>query len=126
MCVLNYRPARPAERIRNRAPFRKTDVFAYAFRHSYCQRLADAGVPQETLRRLMDHRSADTTAQYYTVTNARKRNAIECPARFQCDGCTFFRSDQSHLPDLTACCIGINFSKRAVVSSVTSLRAVRS
>jgi integrase len=128
-------------------PFRKTDVFAYAFRHAYCQRLADAGVPQETLRRLMDHRSADTTAQYYTVTNARKRKAIEsvkrlsfdthgshapvaeelysmaavavpfgnctepanikaagkaCPARFQCGGCTFFRSDPSHLPDLTA------------------------
>lgn len=127
--------------------FRKTDVFAYAFRHAYCQRLADAGVPQETLRRLMDHRSADTTAQYYTVTNARKRKAIEsvkrlsfdtrgahapvseelysmaavavpfgncteptnikaggkaCPARFQCGGCTFFRSDPSHLPDLTA------------------------
>lgn len=128
-------------------PFCKTSVFAYAFRHSYCQRLADAGVPQETLRRLMDHRSADTTAQYYTVTNARKRKAIEsvkrlsfdalgahspvtedlysmaavavpfgncteptnikaagkaCPARFQCGGCTFFRSDPSHLPDLKA------------------------
>jgi integrase len=128
-------------------PFEKTSVFAYAFRHSYCQRLADAGVAQETLRRLMDHRSADTTAKYYTVTNARKRKAIEsvkrlsfdttgthapiaeelysmaavavpfgncteptnikaggkaCPARFQCGGCTFFRSDPSHLPDLKA------------------------
>lgn len=128
-------------------PFTKSSVFAYAFRHSYCQRLADAGVAQETLRRLMDHRSADTTAKYYTVTNARKRKAIEsvkrlsfdthgnhapvgedlysmaavavpfgncteptnikaagkaCPARFQCGGCTFFRSDPSHLPDLKA------------------------
>lgn len=128
-------------------PFGKSAVFAYAFRHSYCQRLADAGVAQETLRRLMDHRSADTTARYYTVTNARKRKAIEsvkrlsfdtdgthapvaeelysmaavavpfgncteptnikaggkaCPARFQCGGCTFFRSDPSHLPDLKA------------------------
>lgn len=128
-------------------PFNKTAVFAYAFRHSYCQRLADAGVAQETLRRLMDHRSADTTAKYYTVTNARKRKAIEsvkrlsfdthgnhspigedlysmaavavpfgncteptnikaggkaCPARFQCGGCTFFRSDPSHLPDMRA------------------------
>ncbi|MCQ6271922.1 site-specific integrase [Pseudarthrobacter sp. R1] len=127
--------------------FDKRNVFAYAFRHSYCQRLADAGVAQETLRRLMDHRSADTTARYYTVTNARKRKAIEsvkrfsfdmqgthapvaedlysmaavavpfgnctepanikaagkaCPARFQCGGCTFFRSDPSHLPDLKA------------------------
>lgn len=112
-----------------------------------CQRLADAGIAQETLRRLMDHRSADTTAKYYTVTHARKRKAIEsvkrlsfdthgahapvteelysmaavavpfgncteptnikaggkaCPARFQCGGCTFFRSDPSHLPDLKA------------------------
>jgi hypothetical protein len=25
-----------------------------------------------------------------------------CPARFQCGGCTFFRSDPSHLPDLKA------------------------
>ncbi len=128
-------------------PFGKSAVFAYAFRHSYCQRLADAGAAQETLRRLMDHRSADTTARYYTVTNARKRKAIEsvkrlsfdthgthapvagelysmaavavpfgncteptnikaggkaCPARFQCGGCTFFRSDPSHLPDLKA------------------------
>ncbi|MEW1920754.1 tyrosine-type recombinase/integrase [Pseudarthrobacter oxydans] len=128
-------------------PFAKSAVFAYAFRHSYCQRLADAGIAQETLRRLMDHRSADTTARYYTVTNARKRKAIEsvkrlsfdpagahapveeelysmaavavpfgncteptnikaggkaCPARFQCGGCTFFRSDPSHLPDLNA------------------------
>ncbi len=128
-------------------PFGKSAVFAYAFRHSYCQRLADAGVAQETLRRLMDHRSADTTARYYIVTNARKRKAIEsvkrlsfdthgahapvteelssmaavavpfgncteptnikaggkaCPARFQCGGCTFFRSDPSHLPDLKA------------------------
>lgn len=128
-------------------PFPKSDVFAYAFRHSYCQRFADAGVDQETLRRLMDHRTANTTAQYYTVTNSRKRKAIEsvkrltfdtqgshapvtedlysmavvavpfgncteptnikaggkaCPARFQCGGCTFFRSDPSHLPDLKA------------------------
>lgn len=137
----------PAEGSGAGTPFDKTHVFAYAFRHSYCQRLADAGVAQETLRRLMDHRSADTTARYYTVTNARKRKAIEsvkrlsfdvqgahspvaeelysmaavavpfgncteptnikaagkaCPARFQCGGCTFFRSDPSHLPDLKA------------------------
>lgn len=66
-------------------PFTKTSVFAYAFRHSYCQRLADAGVAQETLCRLMDHRSADTTAKYYTVTNARKRKAIESVKRLSFD-----------------------------------------
>lgn len=137
----------PAYGISPASTFRGTDIFAYAFRHSYCQRLADAGVAQETLRRLMDHKSADTTAGYYTVTNQRKRTAIEsvkrlsldiqgnnapisdelhsmaavavpfgncteptnikaggkaCPARFQCGGCTFFRTDPSHLPDLKA------------------------
>lgn len=56
-----------------------------ACRHSYCQRLADAGVAQKTLRRLMDHRFADTTARYYTVTNARKRKAIESAKRLSVD-----------------------------------------
>ncbi|MBC9731466.1 tyrosine-type recombinase/integrase, partial [Streptomyces sp. TRM68367] len=43
-------------------PFDRTKIFPYAFRHTFCQRYADAGVPLHVLQALMDHRSADTTA----------------------------------------------------------------
>ncbi|MGR8007623.1 tyrosine-type recombinase/integrase [Streptomyces hypolithicus] len=46
-------------------PFDRDLIYPYAFRHSYCQRHADAGIPQDVLRDLMDHRSANTTAGYY-------------------------------------------------------------
>ena len=53
------------------------NVYLYALRHSYAQRHADAGVPLDTLQKLMDHRTAATTQMYYRVTWARKREAIE-------------------------------------------------
>ena len=53
------------------------NVYLYALRHSYAQRHADAGVPLDTLQKLMDHRTAATTQIYYRVTWARKREAIE-------------------------------------------------
>ena len=40
-------------------------VVLYAYRHSYAQRHADAGVPIDVLRELMDHRKLDTTKGYY-------------------------------------------------------------
>ncbi|GAA1240341.1 tyrosine-type recombinase/integrase [Streptomyces rhizosphaericus] len=46
-------------------PFDRDKVFPYAFRHTFCQRYADAGVPLHVLQALMDHRSANTTAAYY-------------------------------------------------------------
>ena len=52
-------------------------VYLYALRHSYAQRHADAGVPIDTLQKLMDHRTTATTQIYYRVTWARKREAIE-------------------------------------------------
>ncbi|MET7852682.1 tyrosine-type recombinase/integrase [Streptomyces avermitilis] len=58
-------------------PFDRDLIFPYAFRHSYCQRHADAGVPQDVLRDLMDHRSANTTAGYYKVSLKRKREAVK-------------------------------------------------
>ena len=39
----------------------KTKIVLYAYRHSYAQRHADAGVPVEVLRELMSHRKLDTT-----------------------------------------------------------------
>jgi hypothetical protein len=43
----------------------KAFVVLYAYRHTYAQRHADAGVPIDVLRELMDHRKLDTTKQYY-------------------------------------------------------------
>jgi integrase len=58
-------------------PFDRSRIFPYAFRHSYAQRLADAGVAVDVLKDLMDHNSIDTTMGYYKVTLNRKRQAVE-------------------------------------------------
>jgi integrase len=57
-------------------PFDRSRIFPYAFRHSFCQRYADAGMPQHVLQALMDHKSGQTTAAYYRVTNKMKREAM--------------------------------------------------
>lgn len=44
--------------------FDKRRVILYAYRHTYAQRHADAGVPIDV--ELMDHRSLDTTRGYYS------------------------------------------------------------
>jgi hypothetical protein len=132
----------------------KNLITPYSYRHSYAQRHADAGVPIDVLRELMDHTSMDTTKRYYRVGEARRRQAVDrvtamqfdrhgnriwrqatalldseharyaigevavpygtcaepsnvqagggaCPVRFRCAGCDHFRTDVSHLPDLT-------------------------
>ena len=61
----------------NGGAFPIENVYLYALRHSYAQRHADAGVPLDTLQKLMDHRTAATTQIYYRVTWTRKREAIE-------------------------------------------------
>ena len=67
----------PALLDENGTAFPSESVYLYALRHSYAQRHADAGVPLDTLQKLMDHRTAATTQIYYRVTWARKREAIE-------------------------------------------------
>ncbi|MEU2736756.1 tyrosine-type recombinase/integrase [Streptomyces sp. NPDC007095] len=57
-------------------PFDRSLIYPYAFRHSFCQRYADAGMPQHVLQDLMDHKSADITAAYYKVSIKMKREAI--------------------------------------------------
>ena len=57
--------------------FDRSQIYPYAFRHSYAQRHADAGVELDVLRELLDHRSVDTTMGYYKVTSKRKREAVE-------------------------------------------------
>ncbi|MEX5709136.1 tyrosine-type recombinase/integrase [Parafrankia sp. FMc6] len=58
----------------------------YAFRHTYAQRHADAGVPLDVLRDLMGHRTAKTTQVYYRVNETRVRAAIDRVGRHQFDG----------------------------------------
>jgi len=58
------------------APFDTSLVTPYALRHSYAQRHADAGVPVDVLKELMDHVSVATTMGYYRVGLKRKQQAI--------------------------------------------------
>ncbi|HUD16133.1 MAG TPA: tyrosine-type recombinase/integrase, partial [Acidimicrobiales bacterium] len=57
-------------------PFERSLIAPYALRHSYAQRHADAGVPVDVLRELMDHVSVQTTMGYYSVSLKRKAQAI--------------------------------------------------
>jgi len=68
-------------------PFDRSSIFPYAFRHSYAQRHADAGVPIDVLKELMDHREAATTAGYYQVSLKRKRAAVKTMRLHVVDRC---------------------------------------
>jgi len=59
------------------ADFDKARIVLYAYRHSYAQRHADAGVPIDVLRELMDHRKLDTTKGYYRIGEPRRREAVD-------------------------------------------------
>jgi hypothetical protein len=65
--------------------FNKRRIVLYAYRHSYAQRHADAGVPIDVLRELMDHRKLDTTKGYYSVGDSRRREAVDRVAALQFD-----------------------------------------
>jgi hypothetical protein len=60
-------------------------IILYAYRHSYAQRHADACVPADVLRDLMDHRLLSTTQRYYRVGEERRREAVERVATMQFD-----------------------------------------
>ncbi|MGW2104740.1 hypothetical protein ACWCPX_45270 [Streptomyces olivaceoviridis] len=45
--------------------FDKEKIFPYAYRHSFDQRHADAGIPVDVLAELMDHDSLESTRSYY-------------------------------------------------------------
>jgi integrase len=57
-------------------PFDRSLIAPYAFRHCYAQRHADAGVPVDVLKELLDHMSVGTTMGYYSVSLKRKAQAI--------------------------------------------------
>ena len=66
-------------------PMDGISLYAYAFRHSYAQRHADAGVPVDVLRDLMDHKSIATTMGYYDISLRRKRDAVATIAALTVD-----------------------------------------
>ncbi len=57
-------------------PFDRSLLVPYALRHSYAQRHADAGVPVDVLKELLDHVAIQTTLGYYSVSLKRKAHAI--------------------------------------------------
>src|ERR1035441_6333695 len=50
-------------------------IVPYAYRHTYAQRHADAGVPIDVLAELLDHRNLNVTRCYYRVGEDRRRDA---------------------------------------------------
>ncbi|WP_199199038.1 site-specific integrase [Amycolatopsis sp. CA-128772] len=66
-------------------PFDKKRIILYAYRHTYAQRHADAGVAVDVLRELMDHRVLETTQSYYRVGEERRREAVERVTTMQFD-----------------------------------------
>ena len=67
------------------AGFNKARIIPYAWRHTYAQRHADAGVPVDVLRELMGHKVMDTTRRYYRVGEARRREAVDRLVTLQFD-----------------------------------------
>ncbi|MBN9743518.1 transposase [Amycolatopsis sp. A1MSW2902] len=71
-------------RVTKTLPFDKAKIFPYAYRHTYAQRHADAGVDVTVLKELMDHRLTSTTQRYYRVGEER-REAVERVTTMQFD-----------------------------------------
>jgi hypothetical protein len=66
--------------------FDRSRVFPYAFRHTYAQLRADAGVPLEVLQALMAHLEPSTTQVYYRVARTRRAEAVRAiAAKYQFD-----------------------------------------
>jgi hypothetical protein len=67
----------PALRLDDGTEFDRSKIVPYAYRHTYAQRHADAGVPIDVLAKLLDHRNLDVTRRYYRVEEQRRRAAID-------------------------------------------------
>jgi integrase len=66
--------------------FHKARVFPYAFRHTYAQLRADAGVPLDVLQALMSHQEPSTTQVYYRTSHPRRVEAVRAiAAKYQFD-----------------------------------------
>ena len=69
--------ALPVLRTDNGAEFDKAKIVPYAYRHTYAQRHADAGVGIDVLAELLDHRNLNVTRAYYRVGEDRRRAAVD-------------------------------------------------
>jgi hypothetical protein len=87
--------------VRQMLPFDKCRIVLYAYRHTYAQRHADAGVLVDVLRELMDHRQLTTTQGYYRVGEKRRREAVDRVTTMQFDrhGNRVWRQVQALLDD---------------------------
>ncbi len=64
-------------RTRDGTEFDTTRIVPYAYRHTFAQRHADAGVPIDVLAELLDHRNLNVTRCYYRVGEERRRDAVD-------------------------------------------------
>ncbi|MGV9680274.1 site-specific integrase [Nocardia sp. NPDC003482] len=71
--------------VRRMLPFDKSRIVLYAYRHTWAQRHADAGVPVDVLCELMDHLHMSTTQGYYRVGETRRREAVDRVTAMQFD-----------------------------------------
>jgi integrase len=67
----------PTLRTRDGVEFDITKIVPYAYRHTYAQRHADAGIPIDVLAELLDHRSYSVTRRYYRIGEDRRRDAVD-------------------------------------------------
>lgn len=75
----------PVLRTADGVEYDKSKVVLYAYRHSFAQRHADAGVSVDVLRELMSHRKLETTGGYYRVGETRRREAVDRVTAMQFD-----------------------------------------
>jgi hypothetical protein len=66
-------------------PFDKAKIVPYAYRHTFAQRHADAGVDVTVLKELLDHRLLETTQRYFNVGQERRREAVDRVTTMQFD-----------------------------------------
>jgi integrase len=64
-------------RTRDGAEIGGARLVPYAYRHTYAQRHADAGIPIDVLAELLDHRNLNVTRCYYRVGEDRRRDAVD-------------------------------------------------
>jgi integrase len=67
----------PALRLDDGTEFDKAKIVPYAYRHTYAQRHADAGIPIDVLAKLLDHRNLDVSRRYYRIEEGRRRAAVD-------------------------------------------------
>ena len=72
-------------RTRDGAEFDRARIVPYAYRHTYAQRHADAGVPIDVLAELLDHRNLNITRGYYRVGEDRRRQAVDTASAMSFD-----------------------------------------